>query len=128
VKYRLIYAVLWLLTVVAYSVPWASADGETFIGWSFTVPFSITYLIGVLLGLIVLAVRFRPVTMTIAAGALMILGVAGAMLGYGAMAALAGLTGAKARAEAGMGLALILSMLYMVAGAYVCRRMAVKKA
>ena len=127
-KYRVVYAILWLLTVIAYSVPWASADGKSFVGWNFTVPFSITYLIGIVLGLVVLVVKFKPVAMTIVAGVLMILGVAGAVFGYGMMVALAGFVGSQAKAEAGMGLALLLSIVYTVLGAHVGRKMVVKKA
>jgi len=87
-KWRIIYGILWLLTVIAYSVPWARAGDKVFVGWNFTIPFSITYLIGILLGLIVLVTRFKPITMTVIAGILMLLGVVGAYLGLGAMALL----------------------------------------
>lgn len=80
---RVVYGILWLLTLIAYSVPWASIGGETYIGWNFTVPFSITYLIGLLLGLIVLTVKYKPVGLTIVAGVLMILGVIGGFIGFG---------------------------------------------
>jgi len=96
-------------------------------GWNFTVPFSITYVIGILLGLIALIVRYKPVLMTIIAGILMILGVVGALLGYSLMAALSTFTGAKTSIEAGVGLAFIVSIIYMVAGAYCCKRMIAKK-
>lgn len=87
-KWRLLYALLWLLTVVAYSVPWMSATSawggaEVFTGWSFTIPFSITYFIGMLLGLTVLLTRFSPVAATIASGVLMFLGIVGAGIGVG---------------------------------------------
>jgi len=75
-KYRVVYAVLWLLTVVAYFIPWTSINGKTYIGLNFTLPFSITYVIGILLGLIVLIASFKPVAMTIATGILMLLGIA----------------------------------------------------
>lgn len=97
---------------------------------NFTIPFSITYFIGIVLGLVVLIVKFRPVTMTIIAGVLMILGVVGAMLGCGIAAMLAGLAWAQVRTEAGMGFAFLLSIVYTVAGAYIGRKrkMVVKKA
>ena len=127
-KYRVVYAVLWLLMVIAYSVPWASVDGKLYVGWNFTIPFSITYLIGIVLGLVVLVVKFKPVTMSIVAGVLMILGVAGALFGYTMMEVLVGFVGSQSKAEAGMGLALLLSIAYTVLGAYVGRKMVVKKA
>ena len=67
-KYRIVYATLWLLTVIAYSVPLVSIDGKTYIVWDFTAPFSITYLIGILIGLVVLITGFKPVTVTLSQG------------------------------------------------------------
>ena len=122
-RYRIIYAVLWLLTVVAYSMPWASIDGEMYTGWSFTLPFSFTYLIGILIGLVVLITKFKPIAMTIIAGILMILGLVGASLGYGLAAALAGIMEAKVTTEAGMGFAFIAIILYMIVGAYAGKKM-----
>jgi hypothetical protein len=126
-KYRIIYAVLWLLTVIAYSMPWVSVNGRSFVGWNFTVPFSITYVIGIVLGLVVLIVKFKPVTMTIVAGILMILGVVGAMFASAIGGGLAGLMGSEMKTEAGMGFAFILSIIYTVAGAYVGKKMIAKK-
>jgi hypothetical protein len=65
--------------------------------------------------------------MTIVAGILMLLGVAGAYLGLGVAAILAGLAGGKAKAEAGMGLALIVSIIYTVLGAYVGKKLVLRK-
>jgi len=96
-------------------------------GWNFTIPFSFTYVIGILIGLIVLITRFKPVTMTIVAGVLTILGLVGAFLGYGLAVVVGGLAGAKVTTKAGMGFAFISLMLYMVAGAYVGKRMVQRK-
>ncbi len=126
-NYRVVYAILWLLTVIAYSIPWATANGQTFVGWNFTIPFSITYLIGIILGLVVLLLRFKPVVMTIVAGILMLLGIAGAELGLGTASILMGIVGGEAKAEAGMGLAFIVSIIYTVLGAYVGKKLIVRK-
>ena len=126
-KYRVVYAILWLLAVIAYSTPWATVDGKSYVGWNFTMPFSITYLVGLILGLVVLVVRFKPVAMTIVAGILMLLGVVGAFLGLGVAAVLAGLAGGRASPEAGMGLALIVSIIYTVLGAYVGKKLVIGK-
>lgn len=126
-NYRVVYAILWLLTVIAYSIPWATANGQTFVGWNFTMPFSITYLIGIILGLVVLLLRFKPVVMTIVAGILMLLGIAGAELGLGTASILTGIVGGEAKAEAGMGLAFIVSIIYTVLGAYVGKKLIVRK-
>ena len=126
-NYRVVYAILWLLIVIAYSIPWATVNGQTFVGWNFTVPFSITYLIGIILGLVVLITRFKPVVMTIVAGILMLLGIAGADLGLATASILTGIVGGEAKAEAGMGLAFIVSIIYTVLGAYVGKKLIVRK-
>ncbi len=120
-KWRIAYTVLWLLTVVAYSLPWARLNDKIYVGWNFTVPFSITYLIGIILGLVVIVTKFKPITMTIIAGVLMILGVASASFGI----LIFGFFGAKT--EAGVGLAFLLSLIYTVAGAYIGKKMSIEK-
>lgn len=127
VNYCVVYALLWLLTMIAYSLPWATVDSKLYVGWNFTIPFSITYLIGLLLGLIVLIVKFRPVMMTIIAGILMLLGIVGAFLGLGTLTVLAGFVGSKVNTEAGIGFALIMSIIYTVLGAYVGKKLIIKK-
>lgn len=128
VKWRVVYAVLWLLALAAYSAPWAVADGRAFVGWNFTMPFSITYVIGLALGLVTLLARYRPVAMTIIAGILMILGVLGGFMGLAAMEFVTGLgkiVGTKTpeiKGEWGLGLAFLASILYMVLGAYAGKR------
>jgi hypothetical protein len=79
--------------VIAYSLPWATVDGRSYVGWNLTAPLSTAYLMGLPLDLAVLVAGFRPVTMTIIAEVLTLLGVAGAFLGLGAAAVLAGLAG-----------------------------------
>jgi hypothetical protein len=105
-KYRIIYFILWLLTVIAYSMPWARVDSELYIGWSFTLPFSITYVIGIV---------------TIIAGILMLLGVASASVLY-----IEGVGpfffGRIFRAEAGTWFAFLMSIIFTVAGAYVGKK------
>ena len=125
--WRVFYAVLWLVTLIAYSVPWAMINGEPYTGWSFTIPFSFTYLIGLLIGLIVLIIRYKPVLMTIIAGILMILGIIGAFIGFGMVAVLGGLAGAEVELGAGLGGSFLLSIIYMVAGSYAGKKMATIK-
>ncbi|MEM2294431.1 MAG: hypothetical protein QXX41_14260 [Nitrososphaerota archaeon] len=126
-KWRITYGILWLLTVVMYSLPWAKVDDSVYIGWNFTMPFSVTYVIGMLLGLIVLIMRYKPVLMTIVAGILMILGLVGATIGFGVMAVIGGLVGAKVSWEAGAGGAFLFTIIYMVAGAYAGKKMVMKR-
>jgi predicted RNA-binding Zn-ribbon protein involved in translation (DUF1610 family) len=127
-KHRIIYLILWLLTFIAYSIPWASVDGQSYTGWNFTIPFSITYVIGIVLGLVVLILRFKPVMLTLVAGILMLLGVVGAGVGHEIGAVLAGLIGKTSRFEAGIGFAFLISVIFTIAGAYVGKKMVAKKA
>jgi hypothetical protein len=60
-KWRIIYGLLWFMTLIAYSLPWTKVNDEIYSGWSFTVPFSFTYIIGILLGLIVLIIKFKTI-------------------------------------------------------------------
>jgi hypothetical protein len=127
-KWRIIYGLLWLTTLIAYSLPWARIGDKVFTGWGFTVPFSFTYIIGILLGLIVLAIKFKPVTMTIIAGVLMFLGVIGGIFGYSIVAGLYGLVGAETTVEAGMGAAFLFTIIYMVGGSLAGKKMITKPA
>jgi len=120
---RVIYGILWFLTVIVYSIPWARTNGKIYTGWHFTVPFSFTYLIGIILGLIVLLTKKWKFSLTIVAGILMILGVLGAIFGYALAKALASITGKSVSTEAGSGLAFLLSIIYTVVGALVARKM-----
>jgi len=92
-------------------------------GWGFTIPFSFTYLIGILLGLIVLLIKFRPVIVTIIAGILMIIGVIGAVIGMGLAELVGALTGEEVSSEAGLGFAFLMSLVYTVMGSYAGRKM-----
>lgn len=121
---RLWYLILWMLALIGYSVPWARADARVFIGWEFTIPFSITYLIALLIGLVVLITRSSPLVLTVLSGMLMLLGLAGAGFGLEIMVALAGLAGARASHEPGIGFAFLVSILYLVLGSYLARKLA----
>jgi len=103
IKWKIVYAVLWLLTIVMYSLPWARANGKVFVGWGFTMPFFLTYVIGMILGLIVLVTKYKPVLITIVAGLLMMFGILGAVFGFSVGAMIGQLTGAKTSMEPGLG-------------------------
>ena len=120
---RAVYCVLWFLTLVAYSVPWARIGEEIYTGWSFTIPFSITYLIGLVLGLVVLITRWHPIAMTIIAGVLMLIGVAMAYTAIGFAKILETFLEEKVRVEAGLGLAILAPIVYMVLGTIVGKKM-----
>ena len=125
--WRLAYGILWLLTLVAYSIPWGRMGEKITTGWGFTIPFSFTYLIGILLGLIVLLIKFRPVIMTIIAGILMAVGVIGAVIGIGLAELVGALTGEEVSSEAGLGFAFLMSLIYTVMGSYAGKKMIEKR-
>jgi DNA-directed RNA polymerase subunit RPC12/RpoP len=106
------------LTLVVYSIPWGRVGEEVTTGWGFTIPFLFTYLIGILLGLIMLLIKFRPVIMTIIAGILMIIEVIGAIIGIGLAELIGALTGEEVSGEAGLGFAFLMSLIYTVMGSY----------
>jgi hypothetical protein len=121
-KAKIVYSILWLLATIAFFLPWASMDSKSYSGLNFTVPFSFTYLIGILLGLIVILTERWKFALTMLAGILMILGVLGAALGYSVVEALAGFTGGKISSEFGSGLSLLLSIVYLVVGSMLARK------
>jgi len=121
-KAKVGYSILWLLATIAFFLPWASSDSEVYSGLNFVVPFSFTYLIGILLGLIVILTKKWKFALTILAGILMILGVLGAVLGYSIAGALAEFTGGKISTEYGFGLSLLLSIVYLVVGSVLARK------
>ncbi len=122
-KSTIIYALLWFLTIVAFSVPWYTVGGHTFTGWNFVIPFSASYLIGILLGLIVLITKRWAFGLTIVAGILMILGIVGAGIGGGISEALSGVSGQTTTAQGGIGFAFVISLVYLVGGAVLGKRM-----
>ena len=121
-KAKVGYSILWLLATIAFFLPWSSSDSEVYSGLSFVVPFSFTYLIGILLGLIVILTKKWKFALTILAGILMILGVLGAVFGYSVAGALAEFTGGKISTEYGFGLSLLLSIVYLVVGSVLARK------
>lgn len=108
---------------MAYSIPWGRMGENVTSGWGFTIPFSFTYLIGILLGLIVLLIKFRPVIMTIIAGILMIIGVVGAVIGIGLAKVVGVLAGKEVSSEIGLGFAFLISLIYTVMGSYIGKKM-----
>jgi hypothetical protein len=121
-KAKIGYSILWLLATIAFFLPWASSDSKVYSGLNFVVPFSFTYLIGILLGLIVILTKKWKFALTILAGILMILGVLGAILGISIAGALVKFTGGKISTEYGSGLSLLLSIVYLVVGSVLARK------
>ena len=118
-----VYGILLFLTLVAFSVPWARIGEEIYTGWNFMIPFSITYPIGLVLGLVVLITRRYPVVMTIVAGVLMLVGVAMAYTAIGFAKILETFLEEEVCVEAGLGLAILAPVIYMVLGAIVGKKM-----
>jgi len=122
-KWRVLYGILCLLALWAFLSPWTKIDGTTYTGLSFVVPFSLTYLIGLVLAFVVLFTAYRAVGLTITAGILMLLGVVGGVLGAGiagGLAQVAGKTGAHV--ATGLVSALLISIIYTIAGAIIGNR------
>lgn len=121
-KSRGVYGVLLGLTILAYSIPWYSAGEETFVGWEFTLPFTISYVIGIALGLIVLFTKKASFVLTIVAGVLMVIAVAIATVTGEAMGLLGELAGEEVTTEAGMAFAWLMSLAYLIGGSILCRK------
>ena len=93
-------------------MPWFSIHGQIFPGWATILPFSFTYFLGLILGIVILSTTYKPVGLTIFAGILMIIGVfvTGAFVGLGA--ALSG----GSQLSGGFALAFIVSIIYAIVG------------
>lgn len=72
-KFSFVYAVLWFLALTAYLVPLTSVslDYESLL---FVLMLTITYPIGLAIGLTALATKWKPAGLTVVAGILMIIG------------------------------------------------------
>jgi len=72
-KFSFVYAVLWFLALTVYLVPLTSVslDYESLL---FVLMLTITYPIGLAIGLTALATKWKPVGLTVVAGILMIIG------------------------------------------------------
>ncbi|AFL66914.1 hypothetical protein [Desulfurococcus amylolyticus] len=86
-------------------------------------PFTTTYLIGLLLGLIALVTKQHSTVLTIAGSILMILGIVGAFLEAGVAYAIGASAGMEVSMEWGMGFALLATIVYMVVGAVIAKKM-----
>ncbi|RSN74269.1 hypothetical protein D6D85_08365 [Candidatus Methanodesulfokora washburnensis] len=124
-KIRILHITLWFLCFLSYFMPWAgvgsgifmpwiNAGSEVFTGWDFVFPFSITYLIGLLLGLF--AVVKQSKFLNIVSGVLMILGVVGAIIGIAQGAFVSDPYCDKMFGKWGLALASIASTIYTLTG------------
>ncbi|MHA1616336.1 MAG: hypothetical protein ACTSX9_03400 [Candidatus Njordarchaeales archaeon] len=118
-KWKVIYFILWGLCTILYFLPWASTSEKMYIGLNFTVPFSFTYLIGIIIGLVVLLTRTSPVALTVIAGIMMFIGVIGAWFTMTLLEAL----GEEVSIEGGLVLAFFMSLIYTSIGAYAGKKM-----
>ncbi|HQU07714.1 MAG TPA: hypothetical protein PK539_01495 [Candidatus Paceibacterota bacterium] len=124
-KWRIAYAVLWILALGAYFMPWSiwSTWGATpghFVvwkvmsGWNYLVPFSFPYLLGLIVGFVALFTRHSTIKLTAAAGILMLLGVLG---GFWGIISLAVPIAPGPHAAIGLVLAFISSIAYPILSA-----------
>lgn len=117
-KWRIIYGLLCTLIIISYSLPWSVIGDKTYNGWQMMLPCSFAFFIGLILSLVVLFVNFKPVTLTIIAGVLLILGVFGGLVGIGvSMVVIKGETGY------GLGLSFLVSIVYTIVGSVVGNKM-----
>jgi len=75
----LILAIVFILNVIAYFLPWVIVNGEVYTGWQFTVPFGAPCIIGFILSALSFKLRHRIRLLNIIAGILIFLGVIGSM-------------------------------------------------
>ena len=126
-KFSLVYAVLWFLALTVYLVPLTSVslDYESLL---FVLMLTITYPIGLAIGLTALATKWKPVGLTVVAGILMIIG-AILMSSLGLLFVfLEGILRLPSEFQflsliIGGSLAFIIALVYTIAGAIVARKM-----
>ena len=116
--WRITYAVLCVLALVAYFMPWATMGDTSYSGWSGIVPFTFTYFIGLIIALVVLFTRYKAVGLTIFAGILMFIGVLGGIAIAGVAGGLSEAAGGgAAHTGGGMVFAFLISVAYTILGA-----------
>ncbi len=116
-KWRITYGILSLLALWAFFSPWSRMGTATYTGLNYVVPFSLTYLIGLVLAFIVLFTGYRAIGLTITAGILMFLGVIGGVIGAGISGGLSQATGgASAHTAGGIAFAFLISIVYAILG------------
>ena len=126
-KFSLVYAVLWFLALTVYLVPLTSVslDYESLL---FVLMLTITYPIGLAIGLTSLATKWKPVGLTVVAGILMIIG-AILMSSLGLLFVfLEGILRLPSEFQflsliIGGSLAFIIALVYTIAGAIAARKM-----
>jgi len=108
---RILYGILILVSIWSYFQPWSVLDGQTVIGFATVLPFSFSYFIGLILGIVILFTGYRATGLSIFAGILMIIGtlVAGMLMGLLSL-------GGNVTLETGFMTALICSFTFPIFG------------
>ena len=116
--WKITYGILVLIALVAFVMPWMNAGGQSIAGWEMIIPFSFTYLIGLILAIIILFTSYKPVGLTIFAGILMLIGViaSGTVVGFIAGMSQAAQTAGGPEVGSGVGLAMLISLFYTILG------------
>lgn len=98
-----------LIAVIAYFMPWIN----TVPGWATILPFSFTYFIGLILGIVIFATEYKPVGLSIFAGILMIIGVivTGVLVGL-----IYSLSPNGPQFQGGFTIAFLISLVYVILG------------
>jgi len=115
---RIIYAILVILAIVAYGMPWMITDGQSFPGWAMILPFTFGYFIGLILAVVILFTGYKAVGLSIFAGILMVISIliSGVIIGLGAGLSSFSHSGSDMPMGNGFELAAITSMVFVVLG------------
>ena len=114
--WRITYGLLVLIALIAYFMPWINSGGQNIPGWATILPFSFTYFVGLVLGIVIFSTSYKAVGLSILAGILMISGVmiTGVFIGLGV--AFSQGTAGGSQFGSGLGLAMIISLVYVILG------------
>ncbi len=112
------YAVLVIIAVVAYVLPWMVIGNQNFPGWTMILPFSFAYFVGLILAIVILFTEYKAVGLSIFAGILMIISVlvSGVIIGLGVGFSAYSQSGGSMQMGIGFNLATIISLVYTILG------------
>lgn len=113
-----IFVFSWILCLIAYLMPWAEGNKGILLGFSLA-PFTLPYLIGLIVGLVSLMAKVRKLLLAIAASMLMVFGVFMVIFYWYSLALH---YGGVAKLMIGVWIALIASALYLLTSFYTLKR------
>ena len=120
-KWKITYGLLLLIVLIAYLLPWYKSADKTLSGIEFILPFTLTYFIGLILGVIVLFTSYKPIGITIVAGILILVGIIGGLIGSGIMGVIE--ENSQIETGAGLVLAIIIFIPYIIVSSIAANKM-----